>query len=100
MSMTPAELQMRHETDRDILYFTREMQARAEIRAESVHAFLTAQRRRHLLARETQDRLDYLADAGLLKAEHGFEAGERYQHYRITSLGMDVLDGARPAPWA
>jgi len=98
--MTPAELHARNEMDQEILYYTREMQSRAPVTAESITGFLTGARRRKVSARETQDRIDYLVSAGYLVAIKEWQGGE-FTHYRITAAGMDLLDGAiPPRGWA
>jgi hypothetical protein len=90
-----AELANQNEMDQEILFYVREMQPLAQIVADSVLAFLRTQRRRQVALKEVQDRLDYLADAGYLKAEKEWQAGE-IVHYKITALGRDLLDGAVP----
>lgn len=95
--MNPAELTNRNEMDQEILYYTREMQARAPVTAASILGFLTGARRRKLTGRDVQDRLDYLCDAAVNYLQRNVEwnAGH-FEHYRITAAGMDVLDGAAP----
>ena len=95
MSMTPAELHNRNEIDREILYYVREMQHLAPVRAESVVSFLTVSRRRKMTDREVADRLAYLVSAGLLERKIVWDGGE-VEHFQIGALGMDVLDGAVP----
>lgn len=91
--MTPAELANQKEIDQDILCYVREMQRMAQILPASISSFLTITRRRHMTMKEVQDRIDYLVSAGHLAEKKEFQ-GEEYGHYRITALGMDVLDGA------
>jgi hypothetical protein len=93
--MTPAELHARNEMDQEILYYVREMQARAPVTAESITGFLTVARRRKVTAREVQDRIDYLVSAKYLDPIKEWQGGE-FVHYRITADGVDVLDGAVP----
>jgi len=93
--MTPAELHARNEMDQEILYYTREMQSRAPVTAESILGFLAGARRRKVSAKDVQDRIDYLVSAEYLTAIKEWQAGE-FTHYRITATGMDVLDGAIP----
>ena len=95
--MNPAELNARNEMDQEILYYTREMQSRAPVTAESILGFLTVARRRKVSAKDVTDRLDYLIseEVSYLKQIKDWQAGELI-HYRITATGMDVLDGAIP----
>ena len=90
-----AALAARDETDRDILYYVREMQSAAPVTAESVHSFLTRHRRRELTLRQTQDRLDYLVSAKYLEEKTEWSGGEM-RSYRITADGMDFMDKAIP----
>ena len=92
--MNAAQLSMRNDMERDILFFTREMQRTAPVTAESVHGFLIGPRRRKCTAGETEDRLAYLVDCRYLKREKKWSAGEWIHEFEITAMGMDLLDGA------
>jgi len=95
--MNPVERQAQRETDSDILAYVREMQQHARVLPESIHGFLTNARRRKVTSAAVLDRLTYLTSAGFLKLEKEWEGGE-IQHYTITALGMDLLDGEIPPP--
>lgn len=95
MDAAKIRLQAQRDTDADILSFVRGMQQHAPVLEDSVHTFLTKVRRRSIILSETRDRLAYLVSANFLKRERVWNGGEE-EHYTITALGMDTLDGAVP----
>lgn len=86
----------KRETRLDIMAYVRGMQQQAPVRAESVHGFLTHQRRRKLTLTETRDHLAYLSNSGHLSEHKVFENGERIPEYTITAKGMEAMDGDVP----
>ena len=95
--MTPAQIAMQQEQERDIAAYVREAQIMAPIRAEHVHGFLTRVRRFEITLHQVRDRLAYLVSRGYLAADRRWAAGEGYvDYFTVTADGMDALDGRRP----
>jgi hypothetical protein len=95
--MDAVKLQAQRDLDHDILFYVREVQKIAPVTEESVHGFVTAQRRRRVTRSDIADRLDYLASSGCLEKHTEWQAGEgNVDYWKITAKGMDILDGNIP----
>jgi hypothetical protein len=95
--MTPAQIAMQQEMERDIAAYVREAQRMAPIRVEHVLGFLSRVRRMDTHIGQVRDRVAYLVSRGILKAEKVWQPGEgEVETYTITADGMDALDGRRP----
>jgi hypothetical protein len=93
--MDAVKLQAQRDLDHDILFYVREVQKIAPVTEESVHGFVTNQRRRRVTLSDVCDRLIYLTAAKYLDYHHEWKGGD-FVHYTITADGMDLLDGNIP----
>lgn len=95
--MNRVERERMHQLEEEIAYYVRHMADMAPVTAEAVHAYLRRGGKR-VEMHEVRDRLRVLVSAGEIERKRTWDgqAGAEMEHYTITALGADRMDGVVP----
>jgi hypothetical protein len=97
--VTPEQIALKRELDHSILYYVREIQSTAAIRAESIEGYIK-QRRLRADAAQVRDRIADLVDRDYLHRSREWVPGEGFaDYYTVTAEARQVLDQEVPWDW-